>query len=377
MVPDLTVPDRVAVFCPSPEDRGLSLHGQAEDDLFATVVFDGESGVVYPRQTPNGIPCEQLALYADRLTSVEEFAHVYLLVSRRAASGVAGLGLLPHELPRQQRRPSLTWLIDRSPLAESFLKERVHPGYWNTRAGWFAEGASPTAFGTLFVQPGHDDATWRLFQVGLDDPLDEAEWNDREGLARLAARCAEDPDLALTVRALEDADAVRESAERHRVRLGVLQARQAFAAKSSRVKPRLLENICSEAVRDAGVTSSAWVQIHDLRPYDVFGAWGATRKEDQPEAIYAAVEIRCPQPMHTGVRRGPRTPPPVSFEELATEVQQKLDERKLGTAFLVRDSRGERIFVAKSPDVFRVNLAAFDIDDTAAITTAHGLAAAS
>jgi hypothetical protein len=297
---------------------------------------------------------------------------------RRLASHPAHAGFIGHRLDTRGTSPS-QWNVGYVFAgATEKVKALIPEGYWDGTYGWFAPDVDPEAFGQffLYVTADNDEVIWEVRQVGLEAPaVNEARWDDAAGIRRIQEFCrTENPEHTLTVHALSDSGSVRTSRRKHDFALAVKAAREALARKKDQLKPRLTEAAVLSAARDSQELVSgtmlvrASVHVDNLTPYEVFGY---RYQRDALPAVYGAARVL----LHERAR-----PPGIAtalseefLTRFALQVQDNLDQRRLGTLFTVEYEDHTSLWIVKNSDLVQRHLAAFGIPADARWTPAVGI----
>ena len=321
----------------------------AREDRALSFFFNGQTSVITQMRTVRGQDFLAVQDTAARLQLAHDLMFVHTALHRRAANSPARLGLVPVRLPRVGNPSNLTWMIDRR-VSTQELARTVPPAYWDGQHGWFAANADPEAFGTLYLAPTGDvDPIWGLYQVGMDEQVAHARWDDAVGVAGIAARCEEDPDLMLTMRALQNSSVVADAATAHAYRTAVLEARAVFAPKARQVRPRLTDQAV-DTVRRELFSDSYWKVrggVLDLRPYQVFGYHEA---RENP-MVYGAYSVGFRDPIADE-----------TVHAFAQRLQELLAPRSLGTVTVVTMAGTSTIWVSRDAALLERHAVAFDIE---------------
>lgn len=352
------------------------------------------------------------AEYADRLGRVMDTLSDYLgyhsVLCSRALNSPDQFGLVPVALDASHVGPAPTELVKavtgntwsrgepENPVIAMFPAELA-----GDRIAWAAPGTDLTVFGTFYLIPtgvltpavyDEDDEPaevelddkslrWTLAQVGIPAPVGEALWNDRDGVAALADRAVhEDKEAGLVMAALTDTAKVAQGLRQHQWRRAVMDARAAFAGKTLRPRlvPDTVESLAKEKDLELTWTSAyRWGRsnddeqnrlicgMHELNNYEIFG-WNSGVKP------LAAVYVG---------KLGKATDR--KFRAYITDLQTKLDARKLGTV-VISDANPHAFWITLDVDALNTYRAAFHVPATATLhlakdwlagNTANGLTA--
>lgn len=296
-------------------------------------------------------------------------------LERRLVSHPLRAGFFPSPVRRSgvgSTNPSWSTAQLASNVLES-LEALVPRQTWATTTGWFPPGADPERFGQFYLTTtsDHADVVWQLHQVGVEgEALKTAAWDDEEGLTEILSHCmSNNPEILLTMQALEDADRIRSAREKHDYAVAVRAAREAFSRKRDLLRPRLSEEAVHSSAREVfGRTRDSIMprihvvlHLHNLTPYDVFGY---KHHHAEPLApLYAAGEIAVIP--YSGPSRMPQDEWDALTRELANELAPRLRERKLGVVYEVTYDHVPHLWLAKNPELFQQHHRAFRIPEGA------------
>lgn len=303
---------------------------------------------------------------------------------QRGRNHPADHGLVPREVRQGLASPDELFpgheiVVHTSP----FPQNEVNP-----YIAWFAPDADPYKFGALYVGHqrrglvGEQRTHWFLGQVGLNNVIESARWDDEEGCATIFGKAAEQDeetvDAGLVASALTVEDfAARRAATENRARK--LRARDAFTRLRDRVKPRLIEAAWEDS-SDSGADDPLWAAAARNKvtivcePVSLDDS--ATFCDPKPKPVNIAVKVEpFPDYYWSGGLRPYAAPEgveplvPSDFDSAAVRWQAKLDERNLGAVCRYQATvhgRGPfpHLIAVKNPEMMFEHAAACGIPDS-------------
>lgn len=320
-------------------------------------------------------------LLSSEMDTLESLARFHTAGCRRAENHPMELGLVAVRLPQNHVGHRSTSLRDAASLrgfgymrSSSANDESVFFGITvpeelvNVDWAWFAPTGDVTVFGTYYIVPvgnvdGESNAYrgprfpgigWALCQVGIEQHVEFAAWDDAEGIAAIVNRVLnEDLETAMAIRALTDTEAVSAGLREHRYRTALNVAREVFPAHA--IRPRLVPEIAESLARRESLSTAYRYSngdngrspgVQTLDDYQVFG-W-----QNRVKAVNAAYMIRFNHEEVTSDK----------VRHYAGLLQAALNPRRLGTVVLLSDSPHD-VWVVTNMQVFSDNRAAFKIGD--------------
>lgn len=322
---------------------------------------------------------ETSLLLGDRLTWTSDLGHDMQDVMdtltkmtalwRMALLDPAAAGLEPflidpeHYFPDYDALPGRLAGTYRGPETLQPLEAVLHPAWLYGGWGWKSPSTDPTRFGAVYLMPlgemtdpdlldddygqeDYPDITWGLYQVGLEEPLATAAWNDLSGCRTLVEQALScEADEALVVRTLltSDTEALREARQSHEFETTRRLSVERWDP-TNRIRPILATRAIREVAGHQGlrVTSGhEWGQC-------VF--WTRHQYAGDPvgEAVREIIVFHADTP---------------TVQQFAKDLADKVRERQIGSVLVPapspEDENGHRIFLVKDVDFFREHAAAF------------------
>jgi hypothetical protein len=362
--------------------------------------FDGQVSSVSLSAT--GVySSEQIQMMSGRLSEVAAWADIHTVLGRRNVNHPFRSGLVPVYLG-----PSPVGVAGGSAAdaAGAYRYGSDAAGFYEALAvdesvlaegyGWFAEGSDPNAFGTFYltavgsldtdnvrlkvsasggtdevedVEADEDEDGFNVTdhqygpigfligQVGVQNPgMGFATWDDCEGVAKLVATVLEgDIETSLTMRALMNAEEMREASEGHAYRQALYAARELFADVT--LRPRMIPDLADAVAKQQNVElNSQWYsrdsrnvasRLFTLDDYQIFG-W---RNPAKPVAAVHRVAFK------KSLSKG-------KFNDYVAALKQGLIAKKqFDTVIVTVDGDYDVLYLTRSVEAFQQCRAAFHV----------------
>jgi hypothetical protein len=320
----MSIPN-ILVFYTFPHSPGSLQIGYSPDlsqEIYASVQFKNETCLIKKETTLESLTLQDFCKQNDFNKKMTDVLHLYEMLNQRKYNDPKKFGLVPHKLSKPILTSQFKNLQEKSVLCKDLLKQ-CDRTLWTGTYGWFAPNSDPEKFGSLFLTPTlmQGKTQWVLMQMGIEEILDRAEWNNTEEIKNLVQKCCEDPELALTIGALQNSENLKKKTQEYEYKTKILAARQDFEPKKNQIRPRLSEMCTTQAAEEVfGKKYMVKIQSFELRPYSVFG-W-KTVKEERAVPIWAASAILFKIIPAEEVDK---------LDEMYNLLQNKLKQRNLGT----------------------------------------------